>query len=278
MFGIIPPQKGTSAGATKGADGRDIELRSTGQTIQWRYKGFRQWFDLIALAELRGKDGPKGPAGKPGEKGDIGSIGARGADGRNGLMGPTGPKGDVGPRGFVGDRGLPGKDGKDGEKGVDGREIELQTSKTHIQWRYVGEPKWKNLIALSELKGEKGERGAAGVQGERGLRGPQGWGGPAGPQGPQGPPGSGGVESVVAGTNVTVDDTDPANPIVSATGGGAASQYITEGVNGILVVRMQGPTTIWDMSIDDLGQWVSTEVTSALSGSPIGLLLSLTYP
>lgn len=34
--------------------------------------------------------------------------------------------------------------------------------------------------------------------------------------------GSGVVESVVAGTNVTVDSTDPANPIVSATGGGGS--------------------------------------------------------
>ena len=34
--------------------------------------------------------------------------------------------------------------------------------------------------------------------------------------------GGGGVNSVVAGTNVTVDATDPANPIVSATGGGGS--------------------------------------------------------
>lgn len=33
--------------------------------------------------------------------------------------------------------------------------------------------------------------------------------------------GSGVVESIVAGTGVTVDDTDPANPVISATGGGA---------------------------------------------------------
>jgi hypothetical protein len=32
--------------------------------------------------------------------------------------------------------------------------------------------------------------------------------------------GDGGVQSVVAGTNVTVDNTDPANPVVSASGGG----------------------------------------------------------
>lgn len=32
--------------------------------------------------------------------------------------------------------------------------------------------------------------------------------------------GAGGIQSIVAGTNITVDDTDPLNPIVSATGGG----------------------------------------------------------
>lgn len=37
--------------------------------------------------------------------------------------------------------------------------------------------------------------------------------------------GGGIVESVVAGTNVTVDDTDPANPIVSAAGGGGGSPF-----------------------------------------------------
>lgn len=41
--------------------------------------------------------------------------------------------------------------------------------------------------------------------------------GAVGPEGPQGDPGV--IQSIVAGTNVTVDDTDPANPIVSATGG-----------------------------------------------------------
>lgn len=38
--------------------------------------------------------------------------------------------------------------------------------------------------------------------------------------------GGGIVDSVVAGTNVTVDDTDPANPIVSATGGGGSSLFV----------------------------------------------------
>lgn len=40
------------------------------------------------------------------------------------------------------------------------------------------------------------------------------------------PVSGGGVQSVVAGTNVTVDNTDPLNPIVSSVGGGSSSQYV----------------------------------------------------
>lgn len=50
------------------------------------------------------------------------------------------------------------------------------------------------------------------------LQGPAGTNGTNGTDGSDGAPGV--VQSVVAGTNVTVDSTDPANPIVSATGGG----------------------------------------------------------
>lgn len=43
-----------------------------------------------------------------------------------------------------------------GGSGSDGREIELQKSTDYIQWRYVGDSKWNNLIALSDLKGANG--------------------------------------------------------------------------------------------------------------------------
>lgn len=65
-----------------------------------------------------------------------------------------------------------------GGGGADGREIELQTSVTHIQWKYVGEEEWKDLVSLEELsfkysdftkeqldalKGQKGDKGNDGV-------------------------------------------------------------------------------------------------------------------
>lgn len=39
------------------------------------------------------------------------------------------------------------------------REVQLQTSATHIQWRYAGDTAWTNLIALADLKGSTGAPG-----------------------------------------------------------------------------------------------------------------------
>ena len=64
--------------------------------------------------------------------------------------------------------------GATGADGEDGREIELQVTATHIQWRYVG-GSWTNLVALSAITGPTGATGATGATG------------PAGPTGPTGP-------------------------------------------------------------------------------------------
>ena len=52
--------------------------------------------------------------------------------------------------------------------GADGREVELQTNSTHIQWRYSGESEWRNLIELERLEGPSGPAGATGPRGETG--------------------------------------------------------------------------------------------------------------
>lgn len=55
-----------------------------------------------------------------------------------------------------------GEDGGDGEDGTDGREVELQKSATHVQWRYVGDTTWTDIVPLSEITGVKGEQGDKG--------------------------------------------------------------------------------------------------------------------
>lgn len=88
--------------------------------------------------------------------------------------------------------------------GSDAREIELQKSSNALQWRYVGDEIWNDLISLAEITGPQGEQGIPGpqgstgpqgepgepgAQGEKGDTGPQGEKGETGAQGEQGPAG-----------------------------------------------------------------------------------------
>ncbi len=71
------------------------------------------------------------------------------------------------------------------------REIEFQTTDSHIQWRYEGEDDWQDLIPIDDLEGEQGPQGE---QGDTGEQGPQGEQGDTGEQGPQGDTGEQGPQ------------------------------------------------------------------------------------
>ena len=107
---------------------------------------------------------------------------AQGATGPQGPQGIQGAMGATGPQGPIGNTGATGATGPQGPQGV---------------------------------QGPTGNTGATGPQGPIGNTGPQG---ATGATGTQGSPGV--VQSIVAGTNVTVNNSDPANPIVSASGAG----------------------------------------------------------
>lgn len=89
--------------------------------------------------------------------------------------------------------------------GADAKEIELQKSSNALQWRYVGDETWNDLVTLAEITGAQGERGepgpkgdpgATGAQGEQGIQGPAGPAGPQGEQGPKGEPGEKGEQGI----------------------------------------------------------------------------------
>ncbi len=155
---------------TPGVDGREIELQKSETHIQWRYEGDEDWTNLVALSELKGDAGDPGTPGTPGEDGNDG------ADGREielqksathiqwRYVGEGGWTNLVALSELKGDPGTPGTPGEDGDDGADGREIELQKSATHIQWRYAGDVSWTNLVALSELKGDPGDPGGSEIE------------------------------------------------------------------------------------------------------------------
>ena len=210
ISGIRPPlNSDPRRGKAISTVSREVELQATRTAIQWRYKGFSKWIDLIAIKDLIGDTGPQGKPGKQGDQGIQGAPGSNGKDGKNGtagLIGPQGPQGPVGPRGLPGEKGTAGLDGYDGKNGTNGKQIELNKSATHVQWRYVGDLLWKNLIPLSDLKGPQGVRGPegkkgdTGAKGEPGIAGAPGTAGPMGPQGYTGPAGPAGAGVATGGT------------------------------------------------------------------------------
>ena len=52
---------------------------------------------------------------------------------------------------------LKGSQGIQGVQGEPGKSIEFQTTETHIQWRYVGDKDWTNLISFDELREKEEE-------------------------------------------------------------------------------------------------------------------------
>ena len=104
-----------------GLNGKEIELNVSPTHIQWRYVGESTIKDLFSLDLLKGKDGSSGSNGTDGE------------DGKDGLSAY-----EIAVKlGFEGDE-LAWLESLKGTNGTDGREIELNVSPTHIQWRYVG--------------------------------------------------------------------------------------------------------------------------------------------
>ena len=55
--------------------------------------------------------------------------------------------------------------------GESGREVELRNSGICIEWRYVGDEEWNELVSLAGITGPQGKPGVPGPQGEPGQKG-----------------------------------------------------------------------------------------------------------
>lgn len=133
----------------------------------------------VLVTAQSGGGGVPGPAGKSAYQVavDNGFEGTE-EDWLASLVGPEGPQGDPGTNG------TDGTDGTDGADGKSAYQVWLDAGNTGTEQDFLDS-----------------------------LQGPPGADGDDGPKGDPGDPGV--VQSVVAGTGVAVDSTDPANPVVS---------------------------------------------------------------
>ena len=113
---------------------------------------------------------PRGDTGLTGATGSTGAAGAAatisvgtvttGAAGSNASVTNAGSS-SAAVLNFTIPRGDAGTNGTNGSNGTNGREVELQVTATHVQWRYVGDSTWNNLVALSAITGPQGPQGPA---------------------------------------------------------------------------------------------------------------------
>lgn len=169
---------GTNGSAgTNGTNGREVELFKSATHIQWRLTGDAGWTNLVALADIKGDTGTAGSNGTNGKNVELQKTATHiqwrlvGDVTWNNLVALTEIKGDTGATGSTGATGANGADG------TNGKNVELQKTATHVQWRLVGDVTWNNLVALSEITGPTG---ANGTNGTNGADGADGLGVPAG--------------------------------------------------------------------------------------------------
>ena len=123
-----------------------------------------------------------------------------------------------------------GGGGGSGTPGKDGREIQIQNNGTAIQWRYVGDESWTDLVQLSDITGAKGDPGEDGITptieengnwylGETDTGKPsRGEKGPAGQDGNQGPVGqTGATPNIQIGTVQTLEPEQQATASMTGT-------------------------------------------------------------
>lgn len=96
---------------------------------------------------------------------------------------------------------------------------EVRNNGTAVQWKYRDETDWRDLVALTELRGVAGENGKNGTDGQNGIDGKDGANGENGTDGKNGINGANGKDGMNG-----VDGTDGQNGIDGQDG--------TDGVNG----------------------------------------------
>lgn len=196
-----------------------------------------------------GKDGSDGRDGATGVAGTDGRDGKDGIDGKDGVNGLPGAKGE---RGLSGLNGLPGTDGKDGADGF----IDVAT---------VAYLEDKISSVEDEIKKQKK------------LLKPTFFGG------------VGGIKEIIAGANVTIDNSNAQYPVISAAAGGSSSvttfETVSKNLNAVgatlnytggnltSIVYLSGITK----TLNYTGENLTSVVLSGTTPEEIALTKTLSY-
>lgn len=246
------------------------------------------------LQGIQGPAGPEGPQGIQGIQGPTGQQGDPGTQGIQGIQGEVGPQGPIGVDGPVGPEGPRGQGIEIAGSKNDPSELPTTPTNPSEAWLVSGDL-WvwdeDNLVWVNagNIEGPVGPPGPQGIQGEQGIQGTQGPVGPQGeqgiqgltgpegpqgiqgiqgtqgeigPQGPQGIPGV--VQALVEGEGISIDATNPANPVITSVAVGGVSSVAGRTGDVTLTKTDVGLNNVDDTS--DVNKPISTATQTALSG------------
>lgn len=231
------PQGEPGQPGADGRDGRDADP-ITDEQIK---AAAAEWLAANITQPADGRDGADGKDGKDAEPitaeqiqlavdlwFEINRDSIRGADGRDGRDGRDGADGVKGDKG---ERGLAGRDGRDGKDGI-GIELVEQTDEETFRIVYGDGREVEIKLPVTKRTTVIGGGGSGGS--------------------------GGGIVEIVAGEGIAVDNTDPARPIVSATGSADSRQEVFIGAPAILPTypalifteRTIGGQTVYEMQVN----------------------------
>jgi len=153
-------------------------------------------------------------------------------------------KGDQGDQGIQGTQGIQGIQGIQGTKGDQGDQGD------------------QGIQGIQGVQGDQGDQGIQGIQGIQGVKGDTGDQGIQGIQGVIGNTGAAGVmQTVVGGTNTTVDSTDPANPIINVATVSAPVTSVN-GETGVVVLNTSDIAEVTNLYYTEERVAANTQVTA----------------
>ena len=121
-------------------------------------------FACLTGCATDGKNGGQGAAGNPGTTWYTGTEDPNSTLGNIGDFYLETDDGDVWRKdqsGWSVISNIKGPEGEQGPVGNPAKNVEYRNNGTHIQWRYVGDTAWKDLVALNDIKGEDGKDGTS---------------------------------------------------------------------------------------------------------------------
>ena len=257
-LGKTPGETITLYAVSQSSLATNVELRSNGGYIQWKYvdEGDDAWRNLAALSDLTGAAGQDGREvelqvadgyiqwryedGAWSNLLDLSTL--QGNDGKDGVTPQLRINPDTNEWEVSYDNGKTWDSlgvSATGTDGQDGREVELRNNGTHIQWRYVGEDDnaWRDLAAISDLTGAAGQDGVDGRE----------------------------VELQVANGYIQwrYKDGSWSNLLDLSDLTGAAGQDGQDGEDGITPqLRINPDTNEWEVSYDNGATWASLGVNA----------------